>query len=250
MDPSEYYEYEDRAYISPTLSRDEQMSFVDTLRDTVEKDTAQINAQTQALGTDIPSNLGGLTGSEGYFAQRYQTTPVEAQVKALKATAQAKALNDLMTNYQSQVQNRYNQAYRNYSKRAGGAGAIPPDSGDDDDPFDKAPIDTDTGLTAQSKLQITPSGKGGTIVPDVDGYAREYDANGNITATNNPNYAKASDGYYYNIANIGTPIWAEALGPTLAGSGVSYEQWLYQWKANQAAEKSKQNKGKTGGGIW
>ena len=119
MTPNEYYEYEDRAYLSPTLSRDEQMSFVDTLRDTVGKDAAQINAQTQALGTDIPSNLGGLTGSGGYFAQRYQTTPVEAQVKNLKATAQAKALSDLMTNYQTQAQNRYNQAYRSYNKRSG-----------------------------------------------------------------------------------------------------------------------------------
>lgn len=249
MDPSEYYEYEDRAYVNPTLSRDEQLGFVDALRDTVDRDTAQVNAQTQALGTNIPSNLGGLVGSKSYFSQRYQTAPTEVQMKALKATAQAKALNDLMTNYQNQAQNRYNQAYRSYNKRTGG-GVTPPTTTSDDGPFKKAPIDTNTGLTAQSKLQVTPSGKGGTIVPDVDGYAREYDMNGNITATNNPNYAKASDGYYYNIANIGTPIWAEALGPTLAGSGVSYEQWLYQWKANQAAAKSKQNKGKTGGGIW
>lgn len=122
MAPNEYYTYEDRAYVTPTLSRDEQMSFVDTLRDTVGKDTAQINAQTQALGTDAPSNLGGLTGSEGYFAQRYQTTPVEAQVNTLKATAQAKALNDLMTNYQNQVQNKYNQAYRSYQKRSRSSG--------------------------------------------------------------------------------------------------------------------------------
>ena len=98
------------------------MSFVDTLRDTVGKDTAQINAQTQALGTDVPSNLGGLTGSEGYFTQRYQTTPVEAQVNTLKATAQAKALNDLMTNYQNQLQNKYNQAYRSYQKRPRNSG--------------------------------------------------------------------------------------------------------------------------------
>lgn len=118
MDPSEYYTYEDRAYVSPTLSRDEQLGFVNTLRDTVNNDTARINAQTQALGTDITPNLGGLTGSEGYFAQRYQTTPVESQVNTLKATAQAKALNDLMTNYQNQAANRYNQSYRKARAKA------------------------------------------------------------------------------------------------------------------------------------
>lgn len=122
MDPSEYYEFEDRAYVSPTVSRDEQLNFVNTLRDTVESNTAQINAQTQDLGINITSNLGGLTGSDGYFAQRYQTTPVESQVNTLKATAQAKALNDLMTNYQNQAANRYNQAYRNAKARAAAGG--------------------------------------------------------------------------------------------------------------------------------
>ena len=112
MDPSEYYEFEDRAYVSPTVSRDEQLNFVNTLRDTVDSNTAQINAQTQNLGTNITPNLGGLTGSDSYFAQRYQTTPVETQANTLKATAQAKALNDLMTNYQNQAANRYQQAYR------------------------------------------------------------------------------------------------------------------------------------------
>ena len=117
MNPSEYYEFENRAYVNPTLSRDEQLGFVDNLRDTVRKDTAQINTQTQRLGKDIPSNLGGLTGSGSYFAQRYQTTPLQSQVSTLKAAAQSKALNDLLSNYQSQAANRYNQAYRAYNKR-------------------------------------------------------------------------------------------------------------------------------------
>lgn len=122
MDPSEYYDFEGRTYINPTLSRDEQLGFIDTLRNTVGRNTAQINTQTKALGSNLPSTKGGLTGSNSYFAQRYQTTPLETQVNTLKATAQAKALNDLMTNYQNQMANRYNQAYRSAQKRASSGG--------------------------------------------------------------------------------------------------------------------------------
>lgn len=119
MDTNEYYIGEDnRAYVSPTVSRDEQLDFAQNLRDTMGQNTARINAQTQALGTDVPSSLGGLTGSGSYFAQRYQTTPIESQVNTLKATAQAKALNDLMTNYEKQYANKAQQAYRNASRRA------------------------------------------------------------------------------------------------------------------------------------
>lgn len=116
MDNSEFYDFEDRRYINPTLSRDEQLGFVDNLRSMIGTDTAKINTQTQNLGKNINPNEGGLAGSGGYFAQRYQTTPVESQVKVLKSAAQSKALNDLMTNYQNQAANRYNQAYRSAQK--------------------------------------------------------------------------------------------------------------------------------------
>jgi hypothetical protein len=112
MDPKEYYDFEDRRYVDPFLSRDEQLGFVDTLRNTVGRNTAQINTQTKALGSALPSTMGGLTGSNSYFTQRYQTMPIETQMQTLRATAQAKALNDLMTNYQNQIANRYRQAYR------------------------------------------------------------------------------------------------------------------------------------------
>lgn len=118
MDASEYFDLEDRRYVSPTVSRDEQLGFVDTLRDTMGRNTAQINAQTERLGTAIPSSMGGLAGSGSYFAQRYQTTPLEARANTLKATAQAKALNDLMSNYERQMANRAQQAYRSAARRA------------------------------------------------------------------------------------------------------------------------------------
>lgn len=119
---NETYTFEDgRRYILPTISRDEQLGFVNTLRDTMGRNTSQINTQTRNLGTNIPSNLGGLTGSNAYFTQRYQTMPLESQANTLKATAQAKALNDLMSNYETQMKNRANQAYRNASRRSSSA---------------------------------------------------------------------------------------------------------------------------------
>lgn len=113
MNSDEYYLGEnERAYVSPTISRDEQLGFIDNLRNMIGRENQRIATQTQNLGTNVPSSLGGLTGSGSYFQQRYQTMPVENAVNQLKATAQAKALNDIMTNYEAQAKNRYTQAYR------------------------------------------------------------------------------------------------------------------------------------------
>lgn len=178
MNPSEYYEFEDRAYINPTLSRDEQLGFVNTLRDTVGKDTAQINTQTQRLGTNISPNFGGLTGSNSYFKQRYQTAPIESQMKTLKAAAQSKALNDLMTNYQNQAANRYNQAYRAYNKRANNN-------------------NTNTNNAMKSLLEaITNGGKETLDVAEGAGkgkaWTMETDENGNL---------------YWVIGNFANPVY-------------------------------------------
>lgn len=183
MDPNEYYTFEDRAYVSPTVSSNEQLKFIDKLRGIVEKDTARVNAQTQTLGTDITSNLGGLTGSEGYFAQRYQTLPVEAQANTLKATAQAKALNDLMTNYQNQAANRYNQAYRSYKKRNNNPTTTSPDISS----YLKAlGIVTNPGLS--NELDVNDGGGRGRP------HTIESDANGNLYYVYE-NFANPAYGY-------------------------------------------------------
>lgn len=124
MNSDDFYEFEDRAYVQPTVTRDESLAFANTLRGIQAQNNAQIASQTANLGTDVPSNLGGLAGSGSYFEQRYQTTPIETQVNTLKSAAQAQALNDLMNNYQSQMKTRYNRAYRNAQARAnrGGGG--------------------------------------------------------------------------------------------------------------------------------
>lgn len=129
MNSDEFYEYEDRAYIKPTLSSGEQEAFIDNLRNIQGQNNAQIAQQTYNLGTDVPSNLGGLGGGESYFMSRYQTPQVDEMVATLKTAAQAQALNDVMSNYQSQLKQRYNNAYRRAQKRARAAAAAGPTTG-------------------------------------------------------------------------------------------------------------------------
>ena len=117
MNSDEFYDYEDRSYIEPTLSSDEQKAFISNLRDIQEQNNAQIAQQTYNLGTQVPSNLGGLGGGEAYFNARYQTPQVDEMVATLKSAADAQELNDIMSNYQAQLKNRYSQAQRNYNKR-------------------------------------------------------------------------------------------------------------------------------------
>lgn len=229
MDPSEYYDFEDRRYVNPTLSRDEQLGFVNTLRDTVGRNTAQINAQTQALGSNLPSTQGGLTGSNSYFAQRYQTTPVEVQVNNLRATAQAKALNDLMTNYQNQAQNRYSQAYRSYQKRQNTSTTDP--TSQTDTPYTKDPFENGNGNnttgTANGSLSVLDDGSGGTSVVDSEGYGVKYDGSGHVISTSNPNYVQADNGYYYDIRGVDAPFSIQIRMPSA--------EMLNRWKANQKA---------------
>lgn len=117
MDSNETYEFENRRYVSPTISSGEQEAFVDTLRNIQQQNAQQISEDTYNLGTQVPSNLGGLGGGEAYFSSRYQIPQVNEMVDTLKSAAQAQVLNDIMKNYQAQLKERYNQAYRRAKKR-------------------------------------------------------------------------------------------------------------------------------------
>lgn len=119
---NEYYDYEGRRYINPTVSRDEQLGFVDKLRNSQNKELDKISRDTYNLGTHIPSNMGGLSGSGGVWAKQYVTPQTNSMLESLKSTAQAQALNDAMTNYQNQLKKRYNDAYKAAAKRRGGGG--------------------------------------------------------------------------------------------------------------------------------
>lgn len=111
------FEVEDRLYLNPQTALNEREQFVDTLRNVQAENTAQINQNTYNLGSQVPSNIGGLGGSEGLWAAQYQTPQTDAQIANLHATAQQEALNTALTNLQNIYQNRYKQAYRRASRR-------------------------------------------------------------------------------------------------------------------------------------
>lgn len=115
---NEYTEVEGRVYPNPQTGIDETNTFIDNLRATQGQQNQEITQQTQNLGTNIPTNLGGLTGAEGYFTSRYQTPQTNANVANLRATAQAKALNDVLANEQAIWKKKYQDAYRAYQKSA------------------------------------------------------------------------------------------------------------------------------------
>lgn len=142
---NESYDFEDRKYINPTLSRDEQLAFVDKFRGIQQQDMNKIARDTHNLGTDVPSIEGGLSGSEGMWANQYVNPKVDSMVSGLRATAQAQALNDVLSNYQSQMQKRYNDAYRAAQLRGNaGSGDGTGSNGDDDEEIDYKPSDNAT----------------------------------------------------------------------------------------------------------
>lgn len=181
----ETFSFEDRTYLSPTTSRDEQLSFIDTLRNTQAQNTAQINADTYALGSQLPSNLGGLSGAEETFAARYQRPQTEATVADLRTAAQQSALNQALANLRSAWKKRYNDAVLNYQRRA----ATPSNNnGNNDDDL----LETQGASDSDEALLGTPSTKSDvldqpiSVVTDpVTGITGTYvtDENGNITDT-------------------------------------------------------------------
>lgn len=131
MNENETFEFEGRSYLNPTTSRDEQLSFIDTLRETQSKNTAQINADTYALGSQLPSNLGGLRGGEDTFIARYQTPQTNETVANLRLAAQQSALNTALSNLQNAYKKRYNDAVQNYQKRSATPSTTPSTNDDD-----------------------------------------------------------------------------------------------------------------------
>ena len=112
------YTENDRRYINPQVSLNEQNAFIDNLRNMQGQDTAQIRQDTYNLGTAVPSNLGGLAGGSGYFRSRYQTPQTNSMVADLRAAAQSQALSTLLNNEIGKAQKRYQDAYRAAKKRA------------------------------------------------------------------------------------------------------------------------------------
>lgn len=118
LNDDEFTEFEGRSYLNPQVALDESNTFVDNLRQTQQANNQQIKTDTYNLGTEVPSNLGGLTGPESYFTSRYQVPQTNAVVSDLRATAQANALNQVLQNEQDMWKKRYQDAYNAYQKRA------------------------------------------------------------------------------------------------------------------------------------
>lgn len=113
---NEYTEFEGRYYANPQVSLDRSNQFIDNLRATQGTQNQEIAQQTYNLGTEVPSNLGGLTGANSYFTSRYQTPQTNAVTANLRAIAQAQALNDVLANEQEMWKKRYQDAYRAYQR--------------------------------------------------------------------------------------------------------------------------------------
>lgn len=137
---NEYTEVEGRAYANPQVAIDETNTFIDNLRSTQGKQNQEIFTDTQMLGMDIPTNQGGLMGANSYFTSRYQTPQTNSAVANLRATAQAAALNEVLSNEQAIWKKRYQDAYKAYQKRqydkanSGGGSTYGGDSGGGEDP--------------------------------------------------------------------------------------------------------------------
>lgn len=206
MDIDNYtYDFEERKYINPETSRNEQQDFINTFRDIQSQNNAEINQQTHNLGRDIPSNLGGLTGSEGYFQSRYQTPQVNAIVSNLDAAAQASALNQVLNNLQSQYKQRYTKAQQAYQSRANSGST----TGGYDSDENQLQFSTDTG--AQDQITVDDNAPtGNNTIKSVGVYdgkvLQEYTAN---------------DGQRYNVvAATNTPLWA-----AMSGGGTELGVW-------------------------
>lgn len=127
------FEEENRLYLDPTVSRDEQMSFIDTYKDIQARNNAQIARENYNLGTPISSNLGGLGGGAGtVWKAQYQRPQTDLAIANLTTAAQQSALNQAMTNYKNLLQNRYNQAKRAAYKRGNGTTSNTPATTDDE----------------------------------------------------------------------------------------------------------------------
>lgn len=110
--------FEDRTYVNPNTTVDETNAFIDNYRNLQQTNTDKIISDTHNLGTDVTSNLGGLTGSGSYWKNRYQTPQTSSAVADLRATAQAAALNTALENEKNAWAKKYNDAYRNYQQKS------------------------------------------------------------------------------------------------------------------------------------
>lgn len=110
------YEDDDRWYIRPEVALNEQNAFINNYRNIEAQNNAQIAQQTRALGTQVPSQLGGLIGGGGYFRSRYQTPQTNQTVAELRSQMQGQALQTALQNELDKAKKKYKDAQNNALK--------------------------------------------------------------------------------------------------------------------------------------
>lgn len=226
MNDKDTLEFEDRYYISPTVSRDEQLDFIDNYRNVLNSNVQRINTETHNLGTDVPSNLGGLSGAGATFESRYITPQANTAVAELKAKAQDTALTQALKNLEAQMNQRYKNAYRNariteYNNNknsGGGADDLGLDTNPDDN--SKTEISTDKKYLA-GKLYPAEGSNYVMDYLDANGQwwqlmaSREFDnlVNGGISITPRNESTKTQNGVTYMYLDndqLEQPTWYRA----------------------------------------
>ena len=197
--PSDQYtEVEGRFYVNPQTGLEESSTFIDKLREAQVARNQEITRQTQALGTNIPSVQGGLTGSESYFTSRYQTPQNISAVANLRATAQAQALNEALANEEAMWKKRYQDAYKDYQQRQYVKANTPTyiSRGGGGGGYETLELDTNIGGDETQEVSVYTGGEyqSGKMYPVTD-YVSDYkDASGQWWQIGNPTQRDISFG--------------------------------------------------------
>lgn len=223
------YQEDGRWYIDPQVSLDEQNAFINNLRNAQAQDNAQIEQQTYSLGTQVPSQMGGLSGAGGYFRSRYQTPQTNQVVSELKAGMQAQALNQALQNeykkYKKIYQDAQNAATANNGNNSNGGNGS---NGSNGTP-DVEQKDNGAGDKLHYKLEET---KDVYVGEGIDMSAEEN--------RGDPNRQKMLE-YAHNGDEEGLNQW-------LKDNGYS---WIVRKATIDALKKSDDwNKNNTGSGGW
>lgn len=203
---NEFYTFEDRNYINPQVSLNEQNAFVDNLRNVQKTNNDQINMQTYNLGTAVPSSVGGLTGANSYFSSRYQTPQMNSLAANLRATAQAKALNDVLANEQAKMQKRYNDAYHSSQVRGSNSNRNGGNGNNGDGEVEKNVVDTPQG-SSQSVGDVEVKNDTGSPFAGNNQKQISYQLNGRTyyaTIYENPGFTSQDRTSWISVT---TPEW-------------------------------------------
>ena len=164
----EDYAYEDdgRWYIRPEVALNEQNAFINNYRNIEAQNNAQIAQQTRALGTQVPSQLGGLVGGGGYFRSRYQTPQTNQIVADLRSQMQGQALQTVLQNELEKAKKKYKDA-QNSALKTSNTGNTNPWSVDDRGTDDSKKRDTE--FVGTEEEDITTDSFGNNVLGGVFG---------------------------------------------------------------------------------